>query len=103
MVSACASGRVVCAIMLQVYASATDVLHSQDTNPIQYRLMVLLAKSHRRLTIVGDPDQSSESNSFTVSSTNAHAVYGWRSAGLHSFCAEQCLLLNRTLPQTQKI
>jgi DNA helicase II / ATP-dependent DNA helicase PcrA len=37
----------------------------QDTNGIQYQLMKLLAQKHRRITIVGDPDQS---------------IYGWRSA-----------------------
>ncbi|KAK5626450.1 hypothetical protein RRF57_002165 [Xylaria bambusicola] len=37
----------------------------QDTNGVQYDLMKLLAQQHRRVTIVGDPDQS---------------IYGWRSA-----------------------
>ncbi|PSR81054.1 P-loop containing nucleoside triphosphate hydrolase protein [Coniella lustricola] len=37
----------------------------QDTNGIQYDLMRLLAQKHKRITIVGDPDQS---------------IYGWRSA-----------------------
>ncbi|EGS19636.1 ATP-dependent DNA helicase srs2-like protein [Thermochaetoides thermophila DSM 1495] len=37
----------------------------QDTNGIQYDLMKLFAQQHRRITIVGDPDQS---------------IYGWRSA-----------------------
>jgi DNA helicase-2/ATP-dependent DNA helicase PcrA len=37
----------------------------QDTNGIQYDLMRLFAQEHRRITIVGDPDQS---------------IYGWRSA-----------------------
>ncbi|TGJ88520.1 hypothetical protein E0Z10_g216 [Xylaria hypoxylon] len=37
----------------------------QDTNGVQYDLMKLFAQKHRRVTIVGDPDQS---------------IYGWRSA-----------------------
>ncbi|KAI1325045.1 UvrD-helicase-domain-containing protein [Xylariaceae sp. FL0255] len=37
----------------------------QDTNGVQYDLMKLFAQRHRRITIVGDPDQS---------------IYGWRSA-----------------------
>ncbi|KAI1770371.1 P-loop containing nucleoside triphosphate hydrolase protein [Hypoxylon cercidicola] len=37
----------------------------QDTNGIQYDLMKLFAQANRRITIVGDPDQS---------------IYGWRSA-----------------------
>lgn len=37
----------------------------QDTNNIQYELMTLLAQKMKRITIVGDPDQS---------------IYGWRSA-----------------------
>lgn len=37
----------------------------QDTNNIQYDLMTLLAQRKKRITIVGDPDQS---------------IYGWRSA-----------------------
>ncbi|KAI0477825.1 UvrD-helicase-domain-containing protein [Xylariaceae sp. FL0804] len=37
----------------------------QDTNGVQYDLMKLFAQAHRRITIVGDPDQS---------------IYGWRSA-----------------------
>ncbi|KAJ3478605.1 hypothetical protein NLI96_g9642 [Meripilus lineatus] len=37
----------------------------QDTNTMQYELMVYIAKAQRCVTIVGDPDQS---------------IYGWRSA-----------------------
>ena len=33
---------------------------SQDTNTVQYKLMCLLANYNKCLTIVGDPDQSSE-------------------------------------------
>ncbi|KAH8666402.1 P-loop containing nucleoside triphosphate hydrolase protein [Xylariales sp. PMI_506] len=45
----------------------------QDTNGIQFELMKLFAQQKRRITIVGDPDQS---------------IYGWRSAeikNLHRF------------------
>lgn len=45
----------------------------QDTNGIQFELMKLFAQYHKRVTIVGDPDQS---------------IYGWRSAeirNLHRF------------------
>lgn len=41
----------------------------QDTNGIQYDLMKLFAQKHRRVTIVGDPDQS---------------IYGWRSAEIRN-------------------
>ena len=37
----------------------------QDTNMVQFDLMMLFAAKHRRVTTVGDPDQS---------------IYGWRSA-----------------------
>lgn len=33
---------------------------SQDTNSMQYRLMLQLAAIHRCVSVVGDPDQSSE-------------------------------------------
>lgn len=41
----------------------------QDTNGVQYELMRLFAQSRRRITIVGDPDQS---------------IYGWRSAEIRN-------------------
>ncbi|KAK4444655.1 ATP-dependent DNA helicase srs2 [Podospora aff. communis PSN243] len=41
----------------------------QDTNSIQYELMKLFAQQHRRITVVGDPDQS---------------IYGWRSAEIQN-------------------
>jgi DNA helicase-2/ATP-dependent DNA helicase PcrA len=41
----------------------------QDTNVIQFELMKLLASAHRRITIVGDPDQS---------------IYGFRSAEIEN-------------------
>ncbi|ERT00348.1 hypothetical protein HMPREF1624_03719 [Sporothrix schenckii ATCC 58251] len=37
----------------------------QDTNGVQFELMKLFAQARRRITVVGDPDQS---------------IYGWRSA-----------------------
>ncbi|KAI1846068.1 hypothetical protein JX266_007877 [Neoarthrinium moseri] len=55
----------------------------QDTNGIQFELMKLFAQYNRRITIVGDPDQS---------------IYGWRSAeirNLHRFL--------RDFPGTEEI
>ncbi|PKS11449.1 hypothetical protein jhhlp_003213 [Lomentospora prolificans] len=41
----------------------------QDTNGIQYELMKLFASAQKRITVVGDPDQS---------------IYGWRSAEIRN-------------------
>ncbi|KAK4643530.1 ATP-dependent DNA helicase srs2 [Podospora bellae-mahoneyi] len=41
----------------------------QDTNGVQYELMKLFAQRHKRITIVGDPDQS---------------IYRWRSAEIQN-------------------
>lgn len=41
----------------------------QDTNGVQYDLMKLFAQQYRRVTVVGDPDQS---------------IYGWRSAEIRN-------------------
>ncbi|CAI4220002.1 unnamed protein product [Parascedosporium putredinis] len=41
----------------------------QDTNGVQYELMKLFASAQRRITVVGDPDQS---------------IYGWRSAEIRN-------------------
>jgi DNA helicase-2/ATP-dependent DNA helicase PcrA len=41
----------------------------QDTNPVQYRLLSLLAGERRNLTVVGDPDQS---------------IYAFRGADIHN-------------------
>ncbi|CAM1501949.1 Fc.00g039330.m01.CDS01 [Cosmosporella sp. VM-42] len=55
----------------------------QDTNGIQYELMRLFAQAHRRITIVGDPDQS---------------IYGWRSAEIRNLYR-----LLRDYPNTDEI
>ncbi|KAK4166363.1 ATP-dependent DNA helicase srs2 [Cladorrhinum sp. PSN259] len=60
-----------CVELLQKFPSCVSNIQTvlideyQDTNGIQYELMKLFAQQHRRVTIVGDPDQS---------------IYGWRSA-----------------------
>jgi len=41
----------------------------QDTNHAQYRLMKLLAEVHKKITVVGDPDQS---------------IYAWRGADIRN-------------------
>ncbi|KAM7197416.1 P-loop containing nucleoside triphosphate hydrolase protein [Rhypophila sp. PSN 637] len=55
----------------------------QDTNGVQYELMKLLAQERRRITIVGDPDQS---------------IYGWRSAEIRNLWR-----LLRDFPGTDEI
>ncbi|KAK4461820.1 P-loop containing nucleoside triphosphate hydrolase protein [Cladorrhinum samala] len=60
-----------CVELLQKFPSCVSNIQTvlideyQDTNGIQYELMKLFAQRHKRITIVGDPDQS---------------IYGWRSA-----------------------
>ncbi|KAK3998378.1 ATP-dependent DNA helicase srs2 [Cladorrhinum sp. PSN332] len=60
-----------CVELLQKFPSCVSNIQTvlideyQDTNGIQYELMKLFAQQHRRVTVVGDPDQS---------------IYGWRSA-----------------------
>lgn len=68
-----------CVELLRKYPSCVSNIQAalideyQDTNGIQFELMKLFAQYNRRVTIVGDPDQS---------------IYGWRSAeikNLHRF------------------
>ena len=68
-----------CVELLQKFPSCVSNIQAvlvdeyQDTNGVQYDLMKLFAQRNRRITIVGDPDQS---------------IYGWRSAeikNLHRF------------------
>ncbi|KAK9772916.1 putative P-loop containing nucleoside triphosphate hydrolase protein [Seiridium cardinale] len=68
-----------CVELLRKYPSCVSNIQAvlideyQDTNGIQFELMKLFAQYNRRITIVGDPDQS---------------IYGWRSAeirNLHRF------------------
>ncbi|KAJ5960019.1 DNA helicase DEXX box type [Penicillium vulpinum] len=54
----------------------------QDTNIIQYELMNLFASKHRRITIVGDPDQS---------------IYGFRSAEIQNLKRMQQRYSNTTV------
>ncbi|KAJ5834643.1 hypothetical protein N7447_000669 [Penicillium robsamsonii] len=54
----------------------------QDTNIIQYELMNLFASKNRRITIVGDPDQS---------------IYGFRSAEIQNLKRMQRLYSNTTV------
>jgi DNA helicase II / ATP-dependent DNA helicase PcrA len=35
------------------------LIFSQDTNTMQYKLMVQMSAAHKCVTVVGDPDQSS--------------------------------------------
>ncbi|KAK2074489.1 hypothetical protein P8C59_008693 [Phyllachora maydis] len=55
----------------------------QDTNGVQYELMRLFAQRHRRITVVGDPDQS---------------IYGWRSAEIKNLYR-----MLRDYPGTQEV
>lgn len=50
---------VVRSCLTKSHSRAESQLNSQDTNTIQYQLMLHIAASSRCVTIVGDPDQSS--------------------------------------------
>lgn len=54
----------------------------QDTNHIQYELMNLFASRNRRITVVGDPDQS---------------IYGFRSAEIRNLARMQRLYRNTSV------
>lgn len=64
-----------CVELLQKHPSCVSNVQAvlideyQDTNGVQYELMKLFAQARRRITIVGDPDQS---------------IYGWRSAEIRN-------------------
>lgn len=60
--------------------------HSQDTNTTQYQLMKYLAAAHGCVTVVGDPDQSSEfiRSLFWHKLMLLGLVYGWRSAEIEN-------------------
>jgi len=64
-----------CVELLQRFPSCVSNVQAvlideyQDTNGVQYELMRLFAHRQRRITVVGDPDQS---------------IYGWRSAEIRN-------------------
>ncbi|KDQ15802.1 hypothetical protein BOTBODRAFT_31276 [Botryobasidium botryosum FD-172 SS1] len=77
---------------VKLFTAAPDVLRDcrhilvdefQDTNTMQYELMLCFARGHKCISIVGDPDQS---------------IYGWRSAEVENI-AKMC----RDFPGTQQI
>ncbi|KAK4237677.1 P-loop containing nucleoside triphosphate hydrolase protein [Achaetomium macrosporum] len=78
-----------CAELLRKFPSCVSNVQAvlideyQDTNGVQYELMKLFAQRHRRITIVGDPDQS---------------IYGWRSAEIRNLWR-----LLREFPDTDEV
>lgn len=60
----------------------------QDTNSVQYDIVKYIAAASNSLTIVGDPDQSSESARSNFGRRLADilpsAVYGWRNAEIEN-------------------
>lgn len=78
-----------CAELLREHPSCVSNVQTvlideyQDTNGIQYELMGLFAQRTRRITVVGDPDQS---------------IYGWRSAEVRNLYR-----LLRDYPNTDEI
>ncbi|KAK5995162.1 ATP-dependent DNA helicase srs2 [Cladobotryum mycophilum] len=78
-----------CVELLQSYPKCVSNVQTvlideyQDTNGIQYELMKLFAQARKRITVVGDPDQS---------------IYGWRSAEIRNLYR-----LLRDYPETDEI
>lgn len=67
----------------------------QDTNDIQYNILYSLAKNHKNITVVGDPDQT---------------IYSWRGANINlilnftkQFPNTQTFILNQNYRSTTKI
>ena len=67
----------------------------QDTNDIQYNILLALAKNHKNITVVGDPDQT---------------IYSWRGANINlilnftkQFPDTQTFILNQNYRSTTKI
>lgn len=67
----------------------------QDTNDIQYDILFSLAKNHKNITVVGDPDQT---------------IYSWRGANINlilnftkQFPNTQTFILNQNYRSTTKI
>lgn len=94
-------------------ACAYFELSSQDTNVTQYELMTAIAVT-RCITVVGDPDQSSQpinSYQFELGISRVYVVYGWRSAevgnlarmqkGTHLIITPDCVL--SSLLQTSQL
>ncbi|KAL2176243.1 P-loop containing nucleoside triphosphate hydrolase protein [Thermothelomyces heterothallicus CBS 202.75] len=78
-----------CVELLQKFPSCVSNIQTvlideyQDTNGVQYDLMKLFAQHRKRITTVGDPDQS---------------IYGWRSAEIRNLWK-----MLREYPETEEI